>query len=99
MFFIKDHSPSYQELTDWSTLKKMITITILVILLLLSLSLSLSLSLFPSCYFPLLLNSVYLGNPSEGQLSIRLFFGPDKVNCNVHETLALTMDQDTETIS
>jgi len=24
-------------------------------------------------------------------------FRPDEVNCNVHETLALTMDQDTET--
>jgi len=41
------------------------------------------------------MNSVYIENLSEEQLDIRLLLTLIEVNCNVHETLALTMDQDT----
>jgi len=86
MFFMEDHSPSYQKLTDWSTLKKMITITILVIPFLYSLSFPL---LFPSSTEQRKFRKSF-----REATQYQIAFRPDKVNCNVHEILTLTMDQE-----
>jgi len=79
------HSPGYQKLTDWSTLKNNHYYQFQRFFPPLSPFLLYS---APLLLPPLLIEQrIYIGNPSEQQLSIRLLLA--LMNCNVHETLAL----------